>query len=938
MREGARQVRFVGGEPGAGKSRLLAEAAVALHRDGAAVLVGTCVAELGSPYQPFVQPVEALLPGVADGSLPLADGSALDAHRIVDRLTALKGRSPTPEGNADPTREYPREVFDALLEAVRAAASQRTLVLLLEDVHWAGETALQLLTYLVEGTAELPLLVLATHRTTAPDRSGALVQHIARLYRLDGVRRIDLTPLDTEDVADYLVREGRVPRHRARTAAVVLRDRSGGNPFFLRELWRDLASRGGVSAVRAADQQAPESVRDTVETRLVGLSSDDRAVLDLAAVIGEDVDVATLAGASGLAPPDTLAAVDAAVSLGVLEQVPGSDGDLRFSHALVRQVVLDLVPPSRRASLHAGVAEVLARRHTPPSPAVVRRLAHHYANAQALGYAPQAVRYLVEAACLAGAGLAHQEAATLCERAAALEEDLDRRDELLVAAAHSHLMAGRFDRARSAAERVATRAGSRLRLRAAGAYEEASWRPGLHGARAAELLGDALRENRFDPSDSAHVRGASRLGRALAYMGMNDEAGVIAARAIDDARALGGDDVLAEVLAATLQHGLRPADAGTTLARATELSALADASGDLLHLGPAAYFRSAIAYLRGDLPGLLAAQADLDRTARTTGQQYFAYWAGCVDYARQFTSGNFASADRTAEMLLDLGETFGTDDTEGPYGVQAFMVRRETGGLERVRSLVTGDEDPATHWAPGLLALYTGLGFARPSARLLAWLLDGELPRHRTSSLWPGVLGFLAEAAVALGDARTASRLRPMLAEYAGTNLVAAGFVAVLGSADRLIGELDSLCDSGDPEASFAAALEMDTRMEAPVHRTHTLAAHVAHHRRRGSTGCGVDALAEEARTTATRLGLVRVLERLGPSGPVTASSPDGLTARESDVLRLLGAGLSNRDLAVRLRISENTAAHHVRSILMKTGCDNRTQAAVYAVSHGLLR
>jgi DNA-binding CsgD family transcriptional regulator len=314
-----------------------------------------------------------------------------------------------------------------------------------------------------------------------------------------------------------------------------------------------------------------------------------------------------------------------------------------------------------------------------------------------------------------------------------------------------------------------------------------------------------------------------------------------------------------------------------------------------------------------------------------------------MEYARQFVAGDFAAAERTCVGLMEMGQSFGTDDTDGPYGVQAYMIRRETGGLEQVRRLVTGDELPTDHWAPGLLALYTELGMTAAASRLLGWLLDQQLPRYERAAQWPGVLAFLVEAALALEDADAARRLRGPLLEYAGLNLVAGQFVAVFGSADRYLGGVDSLLGSGTPEEWFAAALDLDTRMAAPVHEALTLAAH-AHHLRRGQTEARrVAELVERARSLAEPVGHLRVLRQVetltgaGAGAGAGAGRRDGLTPRETEVLRLLGEGLSNRDIAGRLIISENTAANHVRSILAKTGSDNRTQAAIYAAAQGLL-
>jgi DNA-binding CsgD family transcriptional regulator len=478
-------------------------------------------------------------------------------------------------------------------------------------------------------------------------------------------------------------------------------------------------------------------------------------------------------------------------------------------------------------------------------------------------------------------------------------------------------------------------------VRGAVAYEAASWRPGRPGQRSVELLTSALSD--FDPSaeDPDYVRALASLGRGLAFTGSTDEAHALGGRAIEMAEAIGDEPLLADTLQASLWHGLRPRDAPGKLDRAVRLSELAHRTGDLGQLGPAAYYRGAISYLRGDPQSMDRAYADLALTARTTGQGFFAYMAGCVEYARSFIAGEFAVAERVSASLMEMGESFGTDDTEGPYGVQTYMVRRETGRLEQARRIVTGDELPSDHWAPGLLALYTELGLTEPASRLLRWLLDQQLPRYQGSAQWPGVLAFLVEAATELEDEEASQQLRGPLLEYAGTNLVAGQFVAVFGCADRYLGAIDSVLGTGTPEEWFAAALEMDVRMGAPVHQALTLTAHARHLRRRRGEARREADLVEAARKLAEPMGHERVLRQLhaltesSPAG--NDSRPGGLTVREVEVLRLVGEGLSNRDIAERLFITENTAANHVRSILAKTGSDNRTQAAVYAAAQGLL-
>ena len=915
-RNGVRQVVVVGGEPGAGKSRLLAEVATLAYAQQATVLVGTCVADLGLPYQPFVEPVEFLL------AHPRDDEAAGELLHVV------AGRAAGPRPTDEP--EHRRQLYDSVVDGLAELSRQQPLVLVLEDLHWAGPPALDLLVHLVARTAEAPLLVLVSHRTTAPDRSAALVATLSRLDRLDGVGRLHLDGLTEQDVADFLTREAGVSAHRAQAPAALLRDQTGGNPFFLRELWRDLSARGGLGALRRGDDLgAPVSVLDALQSRLAGLTQPQRQTLELAAVVGEEVDVLTLVASSDWGRDTTMTALDDGVAHGFLECV--APGRYRFPHALVRQAVVELLPASRRAHQHARVAAVLEARPA-GSARRVQALAHHYGQARALGHADKAVRYLVESAGAAGRALAHEDAARWYEQAAALCEDPIQRDELHLAAARSHLLGGDFARARGLAEQVATSAASPAeRLKAAVLLEAASWRPGLPGHTCVALLSAALDAGGRE-DDPLRVRALASLGRALAFTGDTEAARATSVLAVRRARESGDEGLLAHALQASLWHGLRPADAPDKLARATELTAIAHRTGDLGHLGPASYYRGAIAYLLGSAGDWAQAHTDLVRMAQATGQGFFEYMAGCLEYGRQFVSGDFAAAGRSCRTLLELGEDFGTDGTEGPSAVQVFMVRRETGAVQQVRPLITGREQPAEHWAPGLLALYTELELDEPAARLLRWLLDEGLAVHRESALWPAVLAFLVEAALHLQDAQAAERLRPELEPYAGHNLVAGQFVALFGSADRYLAAVDSLLGRSGVEERFACALALDRRTGAPVHEAHTLARLAVHRRRAGAAASELDELARRTRALAEPRGLAIPLRLLGaPPVRVPAQRPDGLTAREADVLRLLGEGLSNREIAARLVISQHTAANHVRSILAKTVSANRTQAALYA-------
>ena len=206
------------------------------------------------------------------------------------------------------------------------------MVCVLEDLHWAGTPTLQLLGHVTQHSAQSRLLLLCTHRTTAPDRSDELTYAIADLYRLDGVRRIDLPGLSADEVAQYLVAEGGLPARRAREYATVLRDQTGGNPFFLREMWRDIVARGGAAPARPSATPAPVSIRDTLQRRLSRLALREREVLETAAVLGDGGAVQILVAACGGDPGEALSALDTAARFGLVDAEELTRGRVAFPH------------------------------------------------------------------------------------------------------------------------------------------------------------------------------------------------------------------------------------------------------------------------------------------------------------------------------------------------------------------------------------------------------------------------------------------------------------------------------------------------------------------------------------------------------------------------------------------------------------------------------
>lgn len=930
---GAGRAVFIAGDPGVGKSRLVSVVCTALHGSGATVLVGACVPEYGAPFEPFDQLIRDLLPAFADGG----DKAELRASiGLLERTFSRPADSSwTPGAEVGQGRLY-----EAVIDVLRAAARIRPLVLVVEDLHWADVTAVRLLSRIAAAAADSRLLLIGTFRATSPDRSETLADALAELCRLDGVRRIQLEPLTIDDIATYVSLRAGTSLAAARHPAAVLRELTGGNPFLLRETWRQVVDSDGQTERERGTRifEFPDTVRDVMHSRIRSLDPPTLHVLELAALLGNEVDLRELLAISDAPAATTLRAVDVAVSTRLLDPPrPGEEG-YRFPHAIARQSVIDNLSGTDAMRLHAAIAQTLESRF-PAAPRLVQRLAHHYTAARVLGFDDRAVTYLTGAAELADARLAHEDAGRLFERAADIALDSSVRDNLRLRAAASWTLAADFARARALTENVIEHGDARSRLEAAVAFEEASWRPGLPGQRAVELLTPALAGFQAGGDDPLFVEGLSALSRATAFTGAVGAAESLETQAIALARRIGDERVLASALRRTVGQTFRPHALQAGLARSAELTALASRAGmrkESFGVGP--YFRSAACYILGDRRCLDESERDLAEAAGRWGS-YWHYWVECLRFGRLFSEGRLAEAAEANNRVRHAERTFKSDATLGANALQSYMVRRESGALDSVRSYVTGEESPTSRWAPGLLALYTEFEMVEPARRLLRWLLDHDEPASHEAGDWPARLVFLTEAAVWLADSGAARRLQPWVTEYSGLNLMSGYFVAVFGSADRYLGQLEFLCATGSPIERFEAALELDERSDASLHVAETLAVTARHlHREEPGSQRAAEAI-ERARAIAEPAQLNRVLRLLKfDQARPGVSFPDGLTAREIEVIRLVAEGLSNREIAHRLVLSEHTAANHVRSILAKTRSENRTQAARYARERGLLQ
>ena len=914
---GVRQAVFVGAEAGGGKTRLVVEAGLALHRHGAAVLAGACREDMGLALDPFVEPLATFLAGT-DTTAALRPSTL--AH--LEIATAGIG------GDVSEDDLFRNELYSAVVDALRVATASGPLVLVLEDLHWAGQAARDLLKYVVSHTAELPLLVLATLRSAPPDRSAELSELVSDLFWLEGVSRLDLSGLDVDEIATYLERNGLRTGREARRTAAIMRDATGGNPFLLREICRDLV--GGPSAWVPS---APLPYAVSIAARLAALTPDERLVISVAAVMGEDVQVSELAGASGryAARPfgrDTvLAALAGAKSAGLLDPGTGDVTTARFPHALARQAVAQGLSDLQLARVHAAIALDLDEHHPTATRRTVR-LAAHFAGAADLGYEPEACQHLARAGDLARASAAHVEAADCYELAASYANDPADRDRLLLSAARSALLGWQNDRSRALNERVVRGGDAESRLRAVIGHAATAWRDGVDARISRAMLSETLADH-LEAAPDLLVHATASLARLEAWTGHTAVGRRLGARARDEARALGDPVLEAKVLSITMNDGSGFHELDDIVHRAEDLRRLGTDARSLSLLGPGAYHRCAAHYVRGE-PGELAVAAhELQDVADGSLQPFWVWVSSAVCFGLELSRAEFGLAAETLAAMRRQLERGSAPRGRGPDGIMSFALRRETGLPPTARSFLSRPGATGT-WPPAALALATELCEPELAADWLHHIMAGDLTDLMSSASWPAALSYLVDAAVLAEDRGAAGRLLPMVQAYAGHNLLAAEFLHPLGSADLPLARLLSLLGRPDAGRHFEAAAVMDELMGASLHLATTLAAHARHATLHPAPGVDADSLAARARLLAERYGLDRVSRALDE---VTSLDRPrwGLTPREQQVLVLLGRGMSNRDIAESLVISEHTAANHVRSILMKTDTANRTQAAVLA-------
>ncbi|WP_043266240.1 helix-turn-helix transcriptional regulator [Streptomyces sp. CT34] len=402
---GEPQALLIGGEAGVGKTRLIEEFGETARAQGALVALGGCI-EIGSeglPFAPFSSILHTLNAHLRTELAAAVAGQEGELARILPELGEAAGETRDEEiGRA--------RLFELTARLLERLAAHRTLVIVIEDLHWADRSTRELLAYLLRALHDADVLLVATYRSDDIHRRHPLRPFLAEIDRMRTVRRVELARFTRDEVRSQIAGiQGSEPEED--TVDRVFK-RSEGNAFFVEELARGLAEgcRYGLS----------DPLRDLLLVRVEALPEDAQRVVRIAAEGGSTVEHELLAAVCRMPEDDLIEALRAAVGSNTL--VPTQDGTgYRFRHALVREAVVDDLLPGERTRLNRRYAEALeADRSLVRSDVCATRLASYWYKAHD---AAKALPAVLAASVQARRRHAYAEQLRLLDRALELWDD-----------------------------------------------------------------------------------------------------------------------------------------------------------------------------------------------------------------------------------------------------------------------------------------------------------------------------------------------------------------------------------------------------------------------------------------------------------------------------------------------------------------------------------
>jgi DNA-binding CsgD family transcriptional regulator/tetratricopeptide (TPR) repeat protein len=946
----------LGGDAGAGKSRLVRELTAQVTDDGWQVLVGHCLdfGDGSPPYLPFSEALGRLDSDDPDTAKALvAEFPAIAGLMPAHRLMTDSSTAPEPTARA--------ALYEAVHGALTGLSQDRSLLLIIEDVHWADQSTRDLLRFLFTRQFASSVAILVTYRSDDLHRQHPLRAALAEWVRLPSVARLQLGPLPDED-ARRLVRV----LHPAELSGTDLRHivtRAEGNPFFIEEL---------VAAAEVSGGLLPADLSDLLLVRLEQLSETGRRVVRAASVAGRRVSHALLASGTDLDAVSLEDAIRAAVEANILVPI-GADG-YAFRHALLGEAIYQDLLPGERVRLHAAYAHAIAEHRVEGSAAELSR--HARASHDLVTATRASVDAGDEAMAVGGPeeALRHYElglellADPSVEAALAAPDSGDPIDQvgLVIRASNAAAAAGHLFRAVSLAH---------AQLESLPDDASALDRANLIYALVTTALGidnnldvlalttEAVRLLADDAPSKLQAQVLYVHARANADRARDSDAAKWASEALQIARDLNLPGVATDVQILLAKLDERSGDPLRAEEAISAAIAEARAAGAPLAELRGLYNLGFLQYGQGRLSSAIKLFRECNERATALGRQWAPYG---------LDSAIFGAIAAHVNGEWDLAASMVEDGQNPPELAEAFFaaIRLEiAAGRGDVKELERLPQIRDWWSLDGLVSITSGaagidlLGQVGDYAGMQQ--LHDDIAEH-VSTLWrrPGFQARVRLAAILLGHLATqagAATFTERTELVARADELAAGCVDIVVAgvhtgpelaawADRVVGENARLrWRAGIDPPPLPSLVEVWRKsvasMEAfgHVHETARSRTRLAAVLVAAGDAAAAEVEAGLAREVAERLGARPLLQELrsisGTTGDAPRSrEPEGsLTRRERDVLSLVATGRSNREIGTQLFISAKTVSVHISNVLAKLDAASRTEAVAIARRRGLI-
>jgi tetratricopeptide (TPR) repeat protein len=822
------QPQFVvlAGEPGVGKSRLAGEFARRVHGEQAIVLYGRSDPESIVPYQPFITAIQQYLAHY--DTTALAQDLDLELGELGRFIPGLRRDVPTlvePLAVEPEARRY--RLFEAVTRVLAHIAAERPVVLVLDDLHWADTSTALMLRHVVQQLHGVRLMLLGTLRDVETCRADDLVALLARLRAQESFERIAVAGLDAAETEELVLAhavgdptDGFI-RHLVHATA--------GNPLFIGETLKSLHETGAPSRTGIVSESTlarigvPEGAKEMIAQRTMRLTGTAREALTTAALVGTRFDLAVLDALMSATADEIIVALEEAVAAGLVHEAEDEIDSFEFSHALVREALVEQHSASRRTRLHHRIGEALEDGDR-ADPAV---LAHHFYESRRVDRGAQAFRYALLAGEAAARALAHDEAAGHFRRALTVldlrpDPDEAQRCEVLLALGRVELREGN-PASRSTftqAAEIARTAGTAAQLaRAALGFSGRHTEAGIIDHEAIALLREAV-ETCGEGDGILRAQVTARLADALRFAQDPRETAALSLEALEMARRLG--DTATLVAALESQHAalLHIEHLDDRLRLSDEFLVLASQIGERELQAVGLHWRIYDLLEAADVAGARQAHAELAALAGQLRQPLYRHFALLWEVVWAQMDGRALDSELLAAEAYEVGRLAQARDAETVYDIQVIALRRREDLLSDYVATIEAaiDKHPSlVAWRAVLPLANLAAGKIPEAAAEFERMAQDHFAAVPRDMFWFTAVCVLAESCALFGDEVRAAELYEMILPFKDRN-VQVSQAAFWGSAERFLGLLAAATGRwDDAQAHFESAIAKNEASGCPI-------------------------------------------------------------------------------------------------------------------------